>query len=147
MKVVVQRVTEASAAAGTESLGEIGAGMLLFVGIEKGDSDEDLQYMLKKVPNLRIFEDDSGKMNRPVRETGGGILVISQFTLAADCRKGNRPSFDNAEEPEKALAIYERFVEGLRAQGCSVSTGKFGEYMRVRLVNDGPVTIVLESRQ
>lgn len=147
MKALIQRVAEADVTVGTEKIGEIGKGVLLFLGVEKGDSEKDLEYLLKKVPNLRIFEDEAGRMNRSVKEIGGGIMVISQFTLAADCRKGSRPSFDPAEEPEKARAIYETLVNRLRADGLSVSTGKFGEFMRVRLVNEGPVTIILDSRK
>ena len=124
--------------------GEIGRGLLLLAGFTDGDTDDALAWMAKKVVQLRIFPDDEGKMNRSVEEAEGGILVVSQFTLYGDARKGNRPSFIDAARPEVAIPLYERFVALLRAAGRPVATGEFGAMMDVELVNDGPVTLILE---
>ncbi len=146
MKALVQRVAEASVEADGTVVGSIGRGMLVLLGIEKGDTAADLDHVAAKVANLRIFHDSEGKMNLSVRDIDGEALVVSQFTLAADTRRGNRPSFDKAEEPRKAQGMYEDFVGKLRGFGVKVATGRFAAYMSVRLVNDGPVTIMVESR-
>lgn len=147
MKAVIQRVSEARVIVDGRIVDEIGEGCLVLAGIEKGDTINDLMYMAGKIARLRIFEDEGGRMNKSLKDIGGELLVVSQFTLAADCRKGNRPSFDNAEEPEKAKAMYVRLVGQLREEGIPVCTGEFGAHMKVHLVNDGPVTIILDSRR
>ena len=144
MRIVLQRVSRAKVTVGGRVTGEIGRGLLLLVGFTDGDLDEALAWMAKKVVQLRIFPDDEGKMNRSVEEADGGILVVSQFTLYGDARKGNRPSFIDAARPETAIPLYECFVEMLRATGRPVATGEFGAMMDVELVNDGPVTLILE---
>jgi D-tyrosyl-tRNA(Tyr) deacylase len=144
MRIVLQRVSRASVTVEGRVTGEIGRGLLLLVGFTDADTDEALAWMAKKVVQLRIFPDDKGKMNRSVEEADGALLVVSQFTLYGDARKGNRPSFVDAARPEVAIPLYERFVELLRATGCRVETGEFGAMMDVELVNDGPVTLVLE---
>ena len=147
MRAVVQRVTEASVAIDKKTVGRTERGLLIFVGAGKGDEDTDVQYLVKKILGLRIFEDENGKMNKSVVDIGGGLLVISQFTLYGDCRKGRRPSFDAAEEPHKARSLYEDFVNLCRDSGLSVETGEFGADMKVSLLNDGPVTILLDSKK
>jgi len=144
MRIVLQRVSRARVSVGGRVTGEIGGGLLLLVGFTNGDSDDALAWMAKKVVQLRIFPDGEGKMNRSVEEADGGILVVSQFTLYGDARKGNRPSFIDAARPEAAIPLYERFVALLRATGRPVATGEFGAMMDVELVNDGPVTLILE---
>lgn len=146
MKVVAQRVSRARVRVGGETAGEIGAGLLLLVGVGREDEEADAVWMADKVAGLRIFEDEAGKMNRSVTETGGSILSVSQFTLYGDCRKGRRPNFMEAAPPDRALALYQTFNELLRARGLRVETGVFGAYMEVELVNDGPVTLLLDSR-
>jgi len=121
--------------------------MLVFLGIEKGDNDADLEYLVKKVSRLRIFEDDQQKINLSIQDINGEVLIVSQFTLSADCKKGNRPSFDNAEDPLKAKDMYGKCIERLREIGLKVDTGDFGSFMQVHLINDGPVTILLDSRK
>jgi len=145
MRLVVQRVKTASVKVDGKTVGEIGSGLLVLAGVSKGDTAADAVYLAKKPANLRIFKDDEGKMNRSVLDTGGAILVVSQFTLCGDCTKGNRPSFIGAADPEKGLRLYEEFVEQLRTHGSRVETGVFQASMEVSLVNDGPVTLILES--
>ena len=145
MKALVQRVSEASVAEGGRVIGEIGPGLLVLLGVAAGDDRGQADLLARKVAALRIFEDEAGKMNRCLRETRGGALVVSQFTLAADVRKGNRPSFIGAAPPEVAEPLYEHFCARLRAEGVPVATGRFAARMAVRLINDGPVTIWLDS--
>jgi len=148
MRALIQRVTQASVAIEGRIVGEIAAGLLVLVGVETGDTAADADWLAAKVVSLRILADDAGKMNRSVRETGGGVLVISQFTLHADTAKGNRPSFLQAARPEEAIPLYERFVAVLEADlGRPVPRGVFGADMQVSLVNNGPVTIPIDSRR
>lgn len=145
MKAVVQRVKEASVSIEGKKIAEIGQGLLVLLGVAGGDTEEQARKLAQKVTSLRVMADDQGKMNLSVADVGGGVLVISQFTLLADTSRGHRPSFIKAAQPEKARKLYELFVEELRKFNVPVKTGKFGEYMQVSLVNDGPVTVVLES--
>lgn len=145
MRAVVQRVSEASVVVDGKNVGQIGPGLVVLLGVAEGDALADLKYMVEKTVHLRIFEDDEGKMNRSVLDVGGSILAISQFTLLGDCRKGRRPSFITAAQPEAANALYEEYVRQAREQGVPVETGIFRADMKVHLVNDGPVTIVLDS--
>ena len=145
MRVVLQRVGEASVTVGGERISEIGRGLLLLVGVALGDGEAEASWLAGKIAGLRIFNDEAGKMNLSVRDVGGEILAVSQFTLLADTRKGKRPSFVGAAQPEEAEPLFDHFCEGLRAAGIGcVKTGVFGAMMEVALVNDGPVTIVLE---
>jgi len=146
MRAVIQRVTAADVQVDHEIVGRIGPGLLVLLGIARSDEEKDADYLADKVVNLRIFEDDEGKMNRSLLETGGELLVVSQFTLLGDCRKGRRPSFVEAAPPERAEQLYEYFVDQLRLKGINVSTGRFQAMMAVSLVNDGPVTLILESK-
>jgi D-tyrosyl-tRNA(Tyr) deacylase len=145
MKAVIQRVTKASVEVEGKVVGSTGNGILVFLGVEKGDIAKDADWMVDKIANLRIFEDEVGKMNLSVRDIGGGILAVSQFTLAGNCAKGRRPSFDTAAPPTEANELYEYFVRRTRQSGISVDTGVFQANMQVSLVNDGPVTFILES--
>ena len=145
MRVCVQRVKQASVTVQRELVGEIGRGMLVLVGIGQQDGQQQVQQMVQKLVGLRIFEDDEGKMNRSLSEVHGEMLVVSQFTLLGDCRKGRRPSFTSAAPPELAEPLYELFVEQVAGQGIRVATGQFAAQMDVALVNDGPVTLLLES--
>lgn len=147
MRAVVQRVTFARVRVDDRSVGEIGRGLLVFAGVEKGDGSDDIAYIAGKVRDLRIFEDAEGKMNLSVEEAGGAVLAISQFTLCGDCRRGRRPSFDAAESPAVARPIYEGLVAALRTLNLNVETGEFQAHMNVELANDGPVTILLDSRR
>jgi D-aminoacyl-tRNA deacylase len=144
MRVVLQRVVRASVTVEARSVGRIGRGLLLLAGFTAADDDDALRWMAEKVLNLRVFPDDEGKMNRSVLEAGGSILVVSQFTLYGDARKGRRPSFVDAAPPPIAIPLYERFVGLLAGSGAAVETGEFGAMMEVELVNDGPVTLILE---
>jgi D-tyrosyl-tRNA(Tyr) deacylase len=147
MKALIQRVTRASVAVEGKNVGQIRAGLLVLLGVAKGDSDSDIAYLVEKIPALRIFNDEAGKMNRSLAELGGGILAISQFTLLGDTRKGRRPGFDQAADPATARRLYEQFVESLRkSTDLTVETGIFGAHMQVDLVNDGPVTFILDSK-
>ncbi len=147
MRAVVQRVTRASVAVHDQLVSQIGGGVLVLLGVEAGDTQADLLYIAEKVPNLRIFEDDQGKMNRSLLDTGGEILAVSQFTLLGDARHGRRPGFTAAEEPAKADSLYSAAVDRWRAMGIPVGMGVFRADMAVSLVNDGPVTILLDSRK
>lgn len=146
MKVVVQRVSKGRVTVEGEIVGEIGAGLMLLVGIGQEDGENDTVWMADKLSGLRIFEDDDGKMNLSVQDIGGEILSVSQFTLYGDCRKGRRPNFMGAARPEQAELLYERFNELLRSRGLKVETGRFGAMMDVAIVNDGPVTLIVDSR-
>lgn len=146
MRAVIQRVKESSVTVKNEIIGKIGRGLLVLLGVANEDKANDAEYLADKITNLRIFEDDKGKMNRSLLETGGEMIVVSQFTLLGDCRKGRRPSFVNAADPEKANKLYELFVKEVRQKGVSVKTGRFRAMMEVSLINDGPVTIILENR-
>jgi D-tyrosyl-tRNA(Tyr) deacylase len=138
-------VSRARVTVGDDIAGEIGRGLLVLLGVGHEDSEDDADYLAEKIMGLRVFEDDSGKMNRAVGEVEGSVLVVSQFTLYGDVRRGKRPSFDAAAPPEKARTLYEYFVDRVRASGLRCETGKFQEMMQVQLVNDGPVTILLDS--
>ena len=146
MRAVVQRVKQSSVKAGNEIVGQIGRGLLVLLGVARDDTAKDADYLVNKIINLRIFEDQDGKMNRSLIETGGELLAVSQFTLLADCRKGRRPSFVGAAEPQKATDLYEKFVDLVREKGVNVQTGRFRAMMEVALINDGPVTVIIESR-
>lgn len=145
MRAVVQRVNTSSVQVGDKMVAQIGIGILVFLGVGIHDSTKDADYLAQKISNLRIFEDEKGKMNRSLIETGGDMLVVSQFTLLADCRKGRRPSFVQAAPPEKANQLYEHFVTQVRQRGIEVATGRFQAMMAVSLINHGPVTLILES--
>lgn len=144
MRVLLQRVSSASVAVDAEVVGRVGRGFCLLVGFTHGDSRVELEWMADKVAGLRIFPDDEGKMNRDLRDVGGGLLVISQFTLYGDTAKGRRPSFGDAAPPEVAEALYGQFCDLLRTRGLTVATGRFGAEMQVEIHNDGPVTLMLE---
>jgi D-tyrosyl-tRNA(Tyr) deacylase len=147
MRAVLQRVSRASVEVDGAVVGAIGVGWLVLLGVAKGDGDEDADRLAEKVAGLRAFEDEAGKMNRSVAEVGGGVLVVSQFTLLGDCRAGRRPSFTEAAEPAEAERLYRRFADRLAATGLPVATGVFRAMMRVGLINDGPVTLLLDSRK
>lgn len=147
MRAVVQRVTSATVTVEGRTVGAIRHGLLVFVGVEKHDGPADAEYIAGKVGALRVFEDEARHMNRSVADVGGAVLVVSQFTLAADCRRGRRPSFDDAAAPAVAKPLYEEVVRALQAGGLTVETGEFQAMMQVSLVNDGPVTLLLDSRK
>lgn len=147
MRVVVQRAKRAKVTVSGETVGSIGHGLVLLVGVTHSDTIDDAAFVADKIAHLRIFEDESGKMNLSVLDVGGDILSVSQFTLYGDCRKGRRPNFMEAAKPDHALPIYEALNEALRQKGIRVETGKFGAMMEVELINDGPVTLIVESKE
>lgn len=147
MRAVIQRVSEASVSVDRETVGAIGQGLLVLLGVAQGDTPQEAAYLAEKTAGLRIFEDDAGKMNCSVEDIGGDILVVSQFTLLGDCRKGRRPGFTAAAPPELADQLYEEYVAALRRRGINTATGVFRADMQVALVNDGPVTMLLDSRK
>ncbi len=147
MRTVIQRVSRASVEISGHVVGEIGTGLLVLLAVARDDERPDADYLAEKIANLRVFDDDEGKMNRSLLETGGAMLVVSQFTLYGDVRRGRRPSYSDAAEPEKANQLYEYFVERVRSFGVKVETGVFQAMMKVSLMNDGPVTILLDSRK
>ena len=146
MRVVIQRVKSAFITVGSETTGKIGKGLLVLLGVAISDNIDDAEYLADKTVNLRIFEDENQKMNRSLLDTGGEILVVSQFTLLGDCKKGRRPSFVKAASPDMAEKLYQRFVESIQQKGVSVKTGRFQAKMAVSLINDGPVTLIIESK-
>jgi len=147
VKALLQRVTGASVSVGGEVVGRIGRGLVIFVGVANGDTEKDAQYLAQKTVNLRIFSDEAGRFNLSALDINGELLVVRQFTLLADTRKGRRPSFTEAAPPAQAEELFERFVEQARATGLKVETGRFQQYMQVEIHNDGPVTILLNSRE
>uniref|UniRef100_A0A7C4LN34 D-aminoacyl-tRNA deacylase n=1 Tax=Schlesneria paludicola TaxID=360056 RepID=A0A7C4LN34_9PLAN len=147
MRAVVQRVSRARVTVEGVVTGEIGTGLLVLLGVAEGDQAADVAYLADKLVGLRIFPDEEGKMNRSLAEIGGAMLVVSQFTLLGDCRKGRRPSFIAAARPEQAIPLYRAFVAAVQAQGIRVEEGRFQEHMEVELVNDGPVTLLVDSRK
>ena len=147
MKALLQRVTSASVSVAGEVVGRIGPGLVVFVGIAQGDTEKDAQFLVQKTANLRIFADEEGKFNLSALDVKGELLLVSQFTLLADTRKGRRPSFVEAAPPAQAEELFEQFVEQARATGLKVETGRFQQYMQVEIHNDGPVTILLDSRE
>ncbi len=147
MRAVIQRVKEARVEVEGEVAGRIGEGILLFLGIRKDDTQDDIKYLVEKVLGLRMFDDDAGKMNLSITDVGEEILVVPQFTLYGDCRKGRRPSFDEAASPDMAERLYDIFVEEVKKRGINVQTGRFRAIMDIHLTNSGPVTILLDSRR
>ncbi len=147
MRAVVQRVKSANVKFEDNIIGSIEQGILLLLGVEESDEEKDLDYMCEKVPNLRIFEDENGKMNKSLLDVEGSILVISQFTLLGDARKGRRPSFILAAQPDKAIPMYEKYIANMKGKGIYTQAGEFGADMKVELINDGPVTILLDSKK
>ena len=147
MKALLQRVTGASVSIGGEVVGRIGRGLVVLVGVASGDSDKDINYLVQKIVNLRIFPDDDGRFDLSALDIRGELLLVSQFTLLADTRKGRRPGFVGAAPPDEAEKLFGRFVEQARATGLRVETGRFQQYMQVEIHNDGPVTILLDSRE
>lgn len=147
MRACVQRVSKAQVSVAGEVVGQIQAGLVVLLGVAVGDSQADAEFLADKLTGLRIFEDEAGKMNLSLLETGGAMLVVSQFTLLGDCRKGRRPSFIDAAPPPEAESLYESFVAAVRARGVNVATGRFRQHMEVTLTNDGPVTLLVESKK
>ncbi len=147
MRAVIQRVSRAEVTSEGAETGRIGRGLVVLLGVERGDEEKDAEYMADKTAGLRIFRDDDDKMNLSVTDVGGGVLVVSQFTLSGDCRRGRRPSFSEAAPPEEAERLYERYMDLLRAKGIRTESGVFRTTMQVSLCNDGPVTLLLDSRK
>lgn len=147
MKALIQRISEAEVKVGEDTIASVSRGLLIFLGIEKADTTSDIDYLVRKISGLRIFEDSTGKMNLSIKDISGEALVVSQFTLLANTSQGNRPSFERAEEPVKAKELYEKFIHRLREAGVPTKTGEFGSLMKVRLINEGPVTIMLNSKR
>src|SRR5436190_15293289 len=147
MRACVQRVSQAEVVIDGKTVGRIERGLLVLLGVAVGDGTDDAKQLAQKIAELRVFEDDAGKMNRSLAEAGGAMLVVSQFTLLGDCRKGRRPSFIDAASPEEAQRFYQLFVSEVQNRGVQVETGRFREHMEVSLVNDGPVTLLLDSRK
>ena len=145
MRAVIQRVLEAEVKVENESVGKIGKGLLIYLSVGQGDNEKDAQFMAEKLSNLRIFADSAGKMNLSVQDVGGAVLLVSNFTLQGDCRKGRRPGFDAAAQPQLADQLYERTAQLIAAEGTTVEKGIFGAYMQVSSINDGPVTFLLDS--
>jgi D-tyrosyl-tRNA(Tyr) deacylase len=145
MKAVVQRVSQSSVTVDHQTVGEIGRGLMVLLGVARRDSEKEAAYLAEKIVHLRIFEDQDGRLNRCLLDVGGSMLVVSQFTLLGDCRKGRRPSFGEAAGPEKAEALYAHFVQKVEQMGVATATGRFRTTMQVSLINDGPVTLVLET--
>lgn len=147
MRAVIQRVTEASVTVDNELLGKIGKGFVVLLGVADGDDDTDMKYIVDKIISLRVFEDENEKMNLSLKDVNGELLVISQFTLCGDCRKGRRPSFDKAGKPELARVLYDKACKYFSDSGIKTETGRFGADMKVQLINDGPVTMLLDSKK
>lgn len=147
MRAVVQRVMECSVSVDGETVGKIGPGLLVLLGVAREDEEADARWLADKIVNLRILDDEDGKLNRSLLDTGGALLAVSQFTLYGDCRKGRRPSFFRAAPPEKGKELYERFVQAVRDKGVHVETGVFQAVMAVSLVNDGPVTLIVDTAE
>lgn len=147
MRAVVQRVCQAQVSVENECVGRIDSGLLVYLGVTTEDSDADVQWMAQKIAGLRIFSDKDGKMNRSVQDIQGGVLLVSQFTLCGDCRKGRRPGFDQAAAPTEANHLYQEVQQGLQGQGITVETGRFRTHMQVSSINDGPVTFLLDSQK
>ena len=145
MRAVIQRVSSASVTVATQITGKIGPGLLVLLGVHHDDGDREIRWMADKISTLRIFEDEQGKMNHSLLDTGGAMLIVSQFTLYGDCRKGRRPGYSAAAPPERANTLYEAFIARIGAMGIETASGKFQEHMEVNLVNDGPVTLLLDS--
>lgn len=146
MRIIIQRASKAKVTVEDQVIGEIGRGFVLLIGVEDADTSEDVDYLVRKVSRMRIFDDEAGKMNLALKDVGGSVLSISQFTLHAQTKKGNRPSFIDAAHPEYAQKLYNEFNEKIAAEGIPVATGEFGADMQVQLVNDGPVTIWMDSK-